>query len=118
MCPFNTVTEPNFLTYDNACELSSVPQPHSGYTDHKGMCANTTMGVLYCKGFTSSSNHSSCSWPSVPSPPAFRFSTFTNAMKCTPFLSKLYQPATWTPLHMRSQNCFPSSSKKSCSPGT
>src|SRR2546429_6333182 len=66
MCPFNTVTEPNFLRYDNACALSSVPQPHSGYTDHKGMCANTTMGVLYCKGFTSSSNHSSCSWPSVP----------------------------------------------------
>src|SRR5438034_649384 len=103
MCPFNTVTEPNFLRYDNACALSSVPQPHSGYTDHKGMCANTTMGVLYCKGFTSSSNHSSCSWPSVPSPPAFRFSTFTNAMKCTPFLSKLYQPAPWAPLPKRSE---------------
>src|SRR5436305_12607959 len=98
MCPFNTVTEPNFLRYDNACALSSVPQPHSGYTLHSGMCANTTIGVLCFRCFTSSSSHSSCSCPSDPSPPAFRFITFTRPTKCTPFLSKLYQPDPFEPL--------------------
>src|SRR6516225_3084867 len=97
MCPFNTVTEPNFLRYLKACALSSVPQPHSGYTDHRGMWANTTRGVLGCNDFTSFSNHSSCSWPSVPSPPAFKLTTFTRPVKCTPFLSKLYQPAPLLP---------------------
>src|SRR5271170_1227576 len=55
------------------------------------------MGVLDFGCATSSSIHSSCSWPSVPSPPAFRFSTFTSPMKCTPFLSKLYHPAPLVP---------------------
>src|SRR6266478_5767157 len=93
MCPFSTVTEPNFLRYDNACALSSVPQPHSGYTDHNGMCAKTTIGVLLLRRLTSFSSHSSCSLPRLPNPPAFRLSTFTRPMKCTPFLSKLCQPA-------------------------
>src|SRR5580700_4058137 len=92
MCPFSTVTEPNFFKYASACALSSVPQPHSEYTLHSGMCANTTIGVLCFKCFTSSSSHSSCSCPSVPSPPAFKFITFTSPTKCTPFLSKLCQP--------------------------
>src|SRR5438270_7195 len=56
------------------------------------MCANTTMGVLCFRCLTSSSSHSSCSCPSVPSPPAFKFITFTRPTKCTPFLSKLYHP--------------------------
>src|SRR5439155_16170860 len=96
--PLSTVTEPNFFKYDSAWALSSVPQPHSGYTDQSGMCANTTMGVLCFKCFTSSSSHSSCSCPSVPSPPAFKFITLTSPMKCAPFLSKLYQPAPLLPL--------------------
>src|SRR6266481_3811502 len=97
MCPFSTVTEPNFFKYASACALSSVPQPHYGYTFHKGMGANTTIGVLFFKCFTSSSSHSSCSWPSVPSPPAFTFITFTSPTKCTPFLSKLYHPPPLLP---------------------
>src|ERR1700678_895420 len=98
MWPLSTVTEPNFFRYANPCALSSVPQPHSGYTDHRGMCANTTIGVLDFRCLTSSSIHSSCSLPSVPNPPAFKFSTFTSPMKCTPFLSKLYHPAPLVPL--------------------
>src|SRR5260370_40923978 len=92
MCPFSTVTDPNFFRYASACALSSVPQPHFGYTDHSGICAKTTIGVLDFKCFTSSSSHSSCSCPSVPNPPACRFITFTSPMKCTPFFSQLYQP--------------------------
>src|ERR1700730_16077744 len=92
MCPYSTVTEPNFFRYASACALSSVPQPHSGYTDQSGMCAKTTIGVLDFRCLTSSSSHSICSWPREPSPPAFRFITFTKPTKCTPFLSKLYQP--------------------------
>src|SRR6266478_3489695 len=61
------------------------------------MCANTTMGVLCFNCFTSSSSHSSCSWPSVPSPPAFRFMTLTSPIKCAPFLSKLYHPPLLLP---------------------
>src|ERR1700674_2699171 len=97
MCPFSTVTEPNFFKYPSACALSSVPQPHSGYTDHSGMCANTTIGVLCFKCFTLSSSHSSCSCPSVPSPPAFKFITLTSPKKRTPLLSKLYHPAPLLP---------------------
>src|SRR5216683_3283361 len=118
MCPFSTVTEPNFFRYASACALSSVPQPHSGYTDHRGMCANTTIGVLCFRCLTSFSIHSSCSPPSEPSPPAFRFITFTSPMKCTPFLSKLYHPAPWAAFPYRSRYDFPLSSSTSCSPGT
>src|SRR5471030_3055496 len=91
MWPFSTETEPKRFRYDSACALSSVPQPHSGYTDQSGMCAKTTMGVLLLRRLTSFSSHSSCSLPSLPSPPAFRLTTFTRPMKCTPFLSKLCQ---------------------------
>src|SRR5271156_6715416 len=55
-------------------------------------------GVLDFKCFTSSSSHSSCSLPRFPRPPAFRFTTFTSPTKCTPFLSKLYQPSPLVPL--------------------
>src|ERR1700719_3454855 len=92
MCPLSTVTEPNFLRYESACPLSSVPHPHCGYTDQSGMWAKTTIGVLDFRCLTSSSIHSSCSPPSVPRPPALRFITFTRPIKWTPFLSKLYQP--------------------------
>src|SRR5215472_5044947 len=118
MCPFNTVTDPNPFKYPSACALSSVPQPHCGYTFHKGMCANTTIGVLAPNPLTSPSSHSNCSSPSEPNPPAFRFITFTNPIKCTPFLSKLRQPAPCEPFPNRSKNCAPSSLITSCSPGT
>src|SRR5215831_13378438 len=49
MCPFNTDTDPNRFRYESARAASSVPQPHSGYTDQSGMCANTTIGVLLFK---------------------------------------------------------------------
>ena len=51
-------------------------------------------------------------------PPAFRFITLTRPTKCTPFLSKLYQPAPLVFLPKRSRYCWPSSSSTSCSPGT
>src|SRR5437870_3754021 len=86
---------------DNARALSSVPHPHSGYTDQGGMCANTTIGVLLFSRFTSFSSHSSCSLPSVPSPPAFRSTTFTRPAKWTPPWSKLCQPAPLVPLPNR-----------------
>src|SRR6266851_1856366 len=98
MCPFNTDTDPNRFRYDNACALSSVPQPHSGYTDHSGMCAKTTMGVLLLRRLTSVSSHSSCCVPRLPKPPALRLTTLTSPMKCTPSLSKLCQPAPCVPL--------------------
>src|SRR5262249_13530462 len=82
------------------------------------MCANTTIGVLCFKCLTSAFIHSSCSWPSVPSPPAFKFSTFTSPMKCTPFLSKLYHPAPLAFFPYRSRYCWPLSLSMSCSPGT
>src|SRR5271156_1595831 len=97
MCPFNTDTDPNFRKYPKACALSSVPQPHSGYTDHKGMCANTTIGVLDFNCSPPAASQSSWSPPKFPSPPAFKFTTFTNPIKWTPFLSKLYQPAPFVP---------------------
>ena len=53
MCPFRTDTDPNRFRYDSARSLSSVPHPHSGYTDHSGMCANTTIGVLLLRRLTS-----------------------------------------------------------------
>src|SRR6185312_7263886 len=93
MCPLSTVTDPNGLRYESACALSSVPQPHSGYTVHSGTWAKTTIGVLFERWRTSSSSHSSCSRPSEPMPPALRFITFTNPTKCTPFLLKLYHPS-------------------------
>src|SRR4029078_7206475 len=93
MCPLSTVTDPNFLRSDSACALSSVPQPHCGYTLQSGMCANTTIGLMCFKCLTQSFIQASCSAPSVPRPPAFRFSTFTRPMKWTPFVSKLDQPA-------------------------
>src|SRR6266849_3913492 len=34
MCPFSTVTEPNFFRYASACALSSVPQPHGFQIHH------------------------------------------------------------------------------------
>src|SRR5215471_865793 len=92
MCPLSTVTEPNLFRYERAAALSSVPQPHSGYTAQRGIWAKTTIGVLDFRCLTSFSIHSSCSAPSVPSPPALRFMTLTRPRKCTPFLSKLYQP--------------------------
>src|SRR4051812_6006068 len=118
MCPFSTVTEPNFLSSASACAASSVPQPHSGYTLQSGMCANTTIGVLCLRWLMSSCSQASCSAPSVPRPPALRFSTFTRAMKWTPFVSKLYHPAPLALLPYRSRYSFPSSSSTSCSPGT
>ncbi len=62
MCPFSTETDPNRFKYDSARALSSVPQPHSGYTDQSGMCAKTTIGVLLFSRLTSFSSHSSCSF--------------------------------------------------------
>ena len=56
------------------------------------------IGVLFDKCFTSFSIHSSCSLPRLPSPPAFKFITYTSPMKCTPFLSKLYHPDPCVPL--------------------
>src|SRR5271166_3584321 len=97
MCPFKTDTDPNFFKYPSAWALSSVPHPHCGYTDHNGMCANTTIGVLDFNDFTSAASQSSCPPPKFPSPPAFKFTTFTNPIKCTPFLSKLYHPSPFVP---------------------
>src|SRR6202789_1235159 len=82
------------------------------------MCANTTIGVLDFKCFTSSSIQASCSLPRVPKPPAFRFSTLTKPIKWTPFWSKLYQPAPLVFFPYRSRYCLPSSFSTSCSPGT
>src|SRR5260221_13598650 len=64
MWPFSTETDPNRFRYDSALALSSVAQPHSGYTDQSGMWANTTIGVLLLRRLTSFSSHSSCSFPS------------------------------------------------------
>ena len=41
----------------------------------------------------SASSQASCSSPRLPRPPALRLTTLTRPMKCTPFWSKLYQPA-------------------------
>ena len=101
MWPLSTDTDPKRFRYDNARALSSVPHPHSGYTDASGMCANTTIGVLLFSRFTSFSSHSNCSLPSVPSPPAFRSTTFTRPTKWTPPWSKLCQPAPLVPLPNR-----------------
>ena len=51
---------------------SSVPQPHAGYTLHSGTCANTTIGVLLERCFTSRSIQSSCSAPNDPKPTRFQ----------------------------------------------
>src|SRR4029077_3359417 len=61
------------------------------------MWAKTTMGVEAARPLRSSSSHSSCSWPRLPSPPALRSTTLTRPMKCTPSASKLYQPAPLVP---------------------
>jgi len=44
--------------------------PHAGYTLHNGTCANTTIGVLLERCFTSRSIQASCSAPNDPNPPA------------------------------------------------
>src|SRR5207302_11503290 len=46
MWPLSTVTEPKRFNRPSARSASSVPQPHCGYMDHNGTCANTTRGVL------------------------------------------------------------------------
>src|SRR5438067_11340192 len=64
MCPFSTETDPNRFRYASACTLSSVPHPHSGYTDHSGMCAKTTIGVLLFRCLTSFSSPLELIWVS------------------------------------------------------
>src|SRR6516162_10486167 len=49
------------------------------------MWAKTTIGVDAGRPLRSPSNHSSCSLPRLPRPPALRSTTLTRPMKCTPF---------------------------------
>src|SRR5450759_5194726 len=92
MWPLSTVTEPKRFRVASACALSSVPQPHCGYSAHNGICANTTTGVDADLPFRSSSIHLSCSSPRLPMPPPLRLATLTRPMTCSPLASKLYQP--------------------------
>ena len=46
------------------------------------------------------------------------FSVFTNAITCTPAMSKLYQPSPRVPAPKALRYFWPASSIESCSPGT
>ncbi len=67
---------------------SSVLQPHCGYMANSGMWLKTTMGVSDDSPAMSLRTKSIWSLPRWPS--FSRLRVLTRAMKCTPWVSKLY----------------------------
>ena len=61
----------------------------------RGGCARKPQSVCSIQDPLRGLEPASCSSPSYPRPPAWRFKTLTSPMKWTPFLSKLYQPEPW-----------------------
>ncbi len=75
---------------------SSVLQPHCGYMANSGMWLKTTTGVSDGSPARSLRTKSICALPRCPS--FSRLRVLTRAMKCTPWVSKLYQPSPSVPM--------------------
>src|ERR1700739_3802093 len=87
--------------------IVGAPAPLRIHGPQRNGCKTHDRRCLLLAPKTPFSNLRSCSCPSEPSPPAFRFMTFTSPTKWIPLRSKLCQPSHIAPWPKRSRNIVP-----------